>query len=77
VPWRYNAEVYTNNPEENQIKNASLKISNIANIAGISGITRSGWIYIPDDPRIKQTKDTRKNKEKEATMEEMVNEKKE
>jgi len=71
VPWRYNAEIYTNNPEENH---ASQEISNIANIAGVGGMTRSGRIYIPDDPRVKQTKDSAKKKE--AIVEEMVNEEK-
>jgi len=39
VPWRYNAEVYTNNPEENH---TSLEISNIANIARVGGMTCNG-----------------------------------
>jgi len=77
VPWRYDVEVCTNNPEENHVKNASLKISNVTNIAGVRGLTCSGRIYAPDDLRVKETKDTTKNKEKEVTMEEMVDEKKE
>jgi len=52
VPWRYNAKIYTNNPEESHIKNASLEISNVANIAGVRGITLSGRIYTPNNLRV-------------------------
>ena len=68
VPWRYGVEVCTDNVEENSSRGDNLEASDVTNIAEVGGMTRSGRIYTPDELRVRQTKGTGKDKEKEKEV---------